>query len=81
MKEVIPERGKHKCKKAKSGHHDVHKYLPTILYCISQFGYTSNGFTPVNLQPKAYNCGSAVVVHRATGHSVSTCEEDGQESE
>lgn len=37
-------------------------------------------FAPVNLQPKACNCGPAVVVHRATGHYVYICEEGGQES-
>lgn len=80
MKEGIPGRGKHKCKKQSQ---DI---MMSINICLP----SSNTFpsldtplmlAPVNLQPKACNCGPAVVVHRATGNYVYIYEEGTQESE
>lgn len=80
MKVVISERGKHKCKKQSL---DIMMSINICLPSSTEFPSldTPLMFAPVNLQPKTCNCGSAVVVHRATGHYVNTCEEGGQESE
>lgn len=80
MKEGIPGRVKHKCRKQSL---DIMMSINICLPSSTAFPSldTPLMFASVNLQPKACNCGSAVVVHTATGHYVSTCEEGGQESE